>query len=371
MTDAATTLEREPLALTPGTELQVLARVVQRWPSWLMLVGPDRRVLARSAALAAEGARGSADADLGDAALACTQWVHSGGAERCCLDFGDALAATQTSILVQLDQPRGRARAVCARLEPIALAAGGSAWLVHLDPYGEALREDADAAWSEVIATRRAAGQEQAAWLAQLTQRWVQPLARPRWTGWLQEVGHGESTCRAASGRLARGMTQDEVCARAAAARTESDPALPMTLGVAHDYALMHLIPSGPAPGWVLALLGGHVDGARAAMLRGLVMAVAAADDGFGPKPTAFGGGPPPEALSTAGLTAREVQIVQLVAQGLPDKRIAQRLGLSFHTVRNHLRRIMFKLGVNTRAQIAFALAGQARPPASVAPCRR
>lgn len=62
------------------------------------------------------------------------------------------------------------------------------------------------------------------------------------------------------------------------------------------------------------------------------------------------------------GFTTREAEIVRLVAQGLPDKRIAQHPGLSFHTVRNHLRRIMHKLGVNTRAQIAFALAARSLP---------
>jgi two-component system nitrate/nitrite response regulator NarL len=57
-----------------------------------------------------------------------------------------------------------------------------------------------------------------------------------------------------------------------------------------------------------------------------------------------------------AALTARELEVLTLVAQGLADKRIALVLGLSFHTVRNHVRKIMRKLGVGKRAQIAFAL---------------
>jgi DNA-binding NarL/FixJ family response regulator len=49
-------------------------------------------------------------------------------------------------------------------------------------------------------------------------------------------------------------------------------------------------------------------------------------------------------------LTARELQIATLVADGLINKQIADRLGISDWTVSTHLRRIFVKLRVETRA---------------------
>jgi DNA-binding NarL/FixJ family response regulator len=49
-------------------------------------------------------------------------------------------------------------------------------------------------------------------------------------------------------------------------------------------------------------------------------------------------------------LTGREVQVAVLVAEGLVNKQIALRLGISEWTVATHLRRIFTKLGVDTRA---------------------
>lgn len=57
-------------------------------------------------------------------------------------------------------------------------------------------------------------------------------------------------------------------------------------------------------------------------------------------------------------LTAREREVLGLVAQGLTNARIARRLGLSPATVRTHLEHIRTKLGARTRAQaLARAIA--------------
>lgn len=50
------------------------------------------------------------------------------------------------------------------------------------------------------------------------------------------------------------------------------------------------------------------------------------------------------------GLTDREHEVLELVAQGLDNRRIAQRLALSDKTVRNHLSNVLTKLGVADRA---------------------
>lgn len=57
---------------------------------------------------------------------------------------------------------------------------------------------------------------------------------------------------------------------------------------------------------------------------------------------------PSPEAL-----TEREVQVLRLVAQGLGNKEIAGQLNLSEHTVKTHLRHILDKLHLRSRAHAA------------------
>ena len=60
-------------------------------------------------------------------------------------------------------------------------------------------------------------------------------------------------------------------------------------------------------------------------------------------------------------LTPQELQIVQLVAQGLTNRAIAQRLYLSHRTIESHLYRVFPKLGVSSRAQLITALHGRIR----------
>lgn len=56
-------------------------------------------------------------------------------------------------------------------------------------------------------------------------------------------------------------------------------------------------------------------------------------------------------------LTAREQQVLRLVADGLTNRDIAQRLGISENTVKNHLKNILAKLHAENRTQLVrFAL---------------
>src|SRR5258708_21924018 len=59
----------------------------------------------------------------------------------------------------------------------------------------------------------------------------------------------------------------------------------------------------------------------------------------------------PPSALYPAGLTAREVEVLRLAAQGLSYAQIAERLIISARTVDAHLRSIYGKLGVTSRTE--------------------
>jgi LuxR family transcriptional regulator, maltose regulon positive regulatory protein len=56
-----------------------------------------------------------------------------------------------------------------------------------------------------------------------------------------------------------------------------------------------------------------------------------------------------PGAAGAAGLTSREIEALRLVAEGLSNEQIAQRLVLSLRTVERHLSNIYVKLGVSGR----------------------
>jgi two-component system, NarL family, nitrate/nitrite response regulator NarL len=53
----------------------------------------------------------------------------------------------------------------------------------------------------------------------------------------------------------------------------------------------------------------------------------------------------------SAGLTERELEVLQLLAEGLEQGEIAEWLVISAKTVGNHIERILGKLGVHSRAQ--------------------
>jgi DNA-binding NarL/FixJ family response regulator len=59
----------------------------------------------------------------------------------------------------------------------------------------------------------------------------------------------------------------------------------------------------------------------------------------------------------TSPLGKRQAEVAHLVAEGLSNKQIGARLFISEHTVDSHIRSILNKLGVNSRAQIAAWIA--------------
>jgi DNA-binding NarL/FixJ family response regulator len=73
-----------------------------------------------------------------------------------------------------------------------------------------------------------------------------------------------------------------------------------------------------------------------------------------------------PSTDATPRLTEREEQILRLIGQGLPNRRIAEQLGLSVYTVDTHRRNITQKLGVKGGALVhEAALYGLRRPKTS------
>jgi two-component system NarL family response regulator len=59
--------------------------------------------------------------------------------------------------------------------------------------------------------------------------------------------------------------------------------------------------------------------------------------------------------LPRPDLSARELDVLRLIVQGLSNKQIAYTLGIAEHTVKNHVKNILSKLGVDDRTQAATA----------------
>jgi DNA-binding NarL/FixJ family response regulator len=121
------------------------------------------------------------------------------------------------------------------------------------------------------------------------------------------------------------------------------------------DEAILAALRAG-ARGYVLK-------GARRAEIIRSVRVVADGEAIFGPaiatRLTGFFAAPEPAPAGPPGLTDREREILGLIARHLTNPQIAERLGLSQKTVRNHVSSIFTKLRVADRAQ-AIMLAREA-----------
>ena len=60
---------------------------------------------------------------------------------------------------------------------------------------------------------------------------------------------------------------------------------------------------------------------------------------------------PPAAGTEDALLSHRELEVLELIAQGHSNQQIAEQLFISLHTVKTHARRIHSKLGVQRRTQ--------------------
>ncbi|WP_330344288.1 response regulator transcription factor [Streptomyces longwoodensis] len=75
---------------------------------------------------------------------------------------------------------------------------------------------------------------------------------------------------------------------------------------------------------------------------------------------------PPPASEPPDGLTAREAEVLLLIAEGLSNHEIAQKLHVSTATVKTHINNLFAKIGIKDRAQaVRYAYGkGLVRPPA-------
>jgi len=62
-------------------------------------------------------------------------------------------------------------------------------------------------------------------------------------------------------------------------------------------------------------------------------------------------GGPADTAGISEELTSRETEVLRLLAEGSSNREIADRLDISEHTIKFHIRSILGKLGASTRTE--------------------
>ena len=58
--------------------------------------------------------------------------------------------------------------------------------------------------------------------------------------------------------------------------------------------------------------------------------------------------------------TKAMVEVARLVAGGLSNNEVAERLGVSYFTARNHVERVLAKLGVGNRSRVGAVLRNEA-----------
>ena len=97
-------------------------------------------------------------------------------------------------------------------------------------------------------------------------------------------------------------------------------------------------------------VLSRNADGDRlAAALRAVSLGLVVLDDTFAA--AVLRSAPTVAQELPESLTPRELEVLQLLAQGLPNKLIAQRLGISDHTAKFHVNAILGKLEVQSRSE--------------------
>jgi DNA-binding NarL/FixJ family response regulator/signal transduction histidine kinase len=155
------------------------------------------------------------------------------------------------------------------------------------------------------------------------------------------------------------------------------DLAMPNVDGFAVLTALGQLPPPDRPPVLVLTAFGGDPSvrraldlGARGYLLKGgtadqLAQAVRAVAGGLTALSFQLSSGAvredpaAPPATTTIRLTPRELEVLDLLGEGLSNRAIARRLGLSERTVRNHVSAVLAKLGVESRIQAALYVHGR------------
>ena len=165
----------------------------------------------------------------------------------------------------------------------------------------------------------------------------------------------------ATPGRVSSSLDLVEADVMVLALEPGEDPPLPLRAqpDTAARLPGVVLLGDEPASAWATRALRNGAQGAlpRTATADQILAAVLAVAAGLTVREAADAGAPlhaaraPLPTSSHTALTGREVEILGLLAEGLGNKTIAARLGISEHTVKTHVTSVFAKLEVSTRAE--------------------
>jgi DNA-binding NarL/FixJ family response regulator len=170
------------------------------------------------------------------------------------------------------------------------------------------------------------------------------PLLRAGVSSLLSQLGHIDVVERdgAEVALWDAGVDGDKTLARMSELR---DMPIPVVAIVGDSAQVAPAIAAG-ARGVVLRdQVGPGIHAALAAVRSGLTVMDTQLASSLVPAP------PPPPTKGRGELTERERQVVQLLSEGLSNKLIADRLGISDHTAKFHVNGVMMKLGASTRTE--------------------
>jgi len=172
------------------------------------------------------------------------------------------------------------------------------------------------------------------------------PLLRAGMTSLLEKVGQIDVVDRdhAEVALWDAGIDSEKALARLAEIRTLPVP----TVAVVGDQAHVSPALAAGARGVVLRdQVGPGIQAALAAVRSGLTVV----DTAFVQQLVPAQAVRPTPNKGRGELTERERQVVQLLSEGLSNKLIADRLGISDHTAKFHVNGVMMKLGASTRTE--------------------
>jgi DNA-binding NarL/FixJ family response regulator len=160
-------------------------------------------------------------------------------------------------------------------------------------------------------------------------------------------------------GRVGSSLDLVEADVMVVALEPGEDPPLPLRAlpDTAARLPNVVLLGDEPTSGWATRALRNGAQGAlpRTATADQILAAVMAVAAGLTVREAPDGNTLQTRALlpnqAHPALTGREVEILGLLAEGLGNKTIAARLGISEHTVKTHVTSVFAKLGVSTRAE--------------------
>jgi Response regulator containing a CheY-like receiver domain and an HTH DNA-binding domain len=130
---------------------------------------------------------------------------------------------------------------------------------------------------------------------------------------------------------------------------TEENLGKVLILTTFDDYDLVRKAIQGGAKGY---LIKNHTPDKLKSMIRSVYAGVNVLDENIFEQ-VAKAGSPQGEGFDASAFSARELEIIRLVADGLSNREIAGRLFLSEGTVKNYISSILEKSGMEHRTQIA------------------